>query len=153
MFFLTKDIMAGESGRTKNMPLKKKFILVCIVLIWTTSFQYTYANPGNQKKTNPTKKRVSTLWSDKKDCFGKDAFIIAIETFDGAYKVAACAKYGCKIGVREFGKKAHSGNIKQDPKFNWISDVEFETKINGKTKRFYQCINDENFNPSRQEKQ
>ena len=65
--------------------------------------------------------------------------MIAIESYGDTYKVAACAKYGCRIAVPEFGKKTHQGNFKQDPKFIWFSDTAFETKINGKNTRFYQC--------------
>lgn len=84
-------------------------------------------------------KSVSTLWSDKKDCFSEGAFIIAIETYQNTYKVAACAPHGCRIAIREFGKKAHVGDYKNNPSFHWLSATEFETQINGSKKRFYHC--------------
>ena len=121
------------------MSLKKNLIFAYIVIIWATSFQYAHANSGESKKANSTKKRIHTLWSDKSECTEKDALYIAIETYEGTFKVAACAKHGCKIAVREFGKRAHPGDIKQNPKFNWISETELETKINGKLKRLYLC--------------
>lgn len=85
-------------------------------------------------------KRVNLLWSTKEKCFDEEAFMISIETDGNAYKVAACAKYGCRIAINEFGKNVHKGDYKDDPKFVWHSDKEFETKINGNNMRFYHCL-------------
>jgi len=81
-----------------------------------------------------------TLWSDDKNCTNEDALLIAIESHGDSYKVAACAVYGCRIAVREFGKKSHLGNFREDPKFHWFSRDEFEAEINGQKKRLYLCL-------------
>lgn len=84
-------------------------------------------------------KRISTLWSDKADCSVDGARFIAIGTFRNTYKVAACVPMGCRIAVKEFGKKPHAGSYRDDPKFNWLSETEFETQINGRIMHFFQC--------------
>ena len=83
--------------------------------------------------------RILTLWSDKEECYKDEAYIISIESQGDSYKVAACSAYGCRTSVPEFGKKTHPLNYRNDSKLVWINDTIFETKINGKYKRFYQC--------------
>ena len=108
-----------------------KYLSILIVFALTSLVSIGYAEQ---------EERVSTLWSDKKNCFADDAFLISIETFKDTYKVAACAPLGCRIAVEEFGKKAHPGDYRNDPKFNWFSDTEFETQINGSKKHFFHCL-------------
>jgi hypothetical protein len=80
-----------------------------------------------------------TLWSDSKNCYEEGAYLLAIESVSNSYKVAACASGGCRVAVKEFGKKSHSGDFRKDPKFTWVSDVEFEATINGDHRSFYLC--------------
>lgn len=85
-------------------------------------------------------RRINRLWSDRENCFEDGATMIAIETYKDTYKVAACAAYGCRISVPEFGKKTYQGNYKEDPRFTWISDKVFEAQVFGQTRRFYHCL-------------
>lgn len=80
-----------------------------------------------------------TLWSDSKNCYEEGAYLIAIESGSDSYKVAACAPGGCRVAVKEFGKRSHSGDFRNDPKFTWASEVEFEAEINGGHRKFYLC--------------
>ena len=88
-------------------------------------------------------KRIYTLWSDNKNCYEEGASLIAIEAYRNTYKVAACASQGCRIAVKEFGKNTHSGNFRDDPKFKWLSETEFEATISGSYKHFYHCLTKE----------
>ena len=80
-----------------------------------------------------------TLWSDDQSCFKDGAVLLGIESQEEFYKIALCSIAGCRIAIKEFGKKSHPGNFKEDSRFEWISENAFEAIINGKKGRFYLC--------------
>jgi hypothetical protein len=82
---------------------------------------------------------IRSLWSDKKNCKEEGAYIISIAAFKSSYKIASCAMYGCRIAVPGFGKKEQPYSYKSDPRFNWISETEFDLKIKDKSVHFYSC--------------
>lgn len=110
------------------------YLIFCISIL---AYSPTHAESPNAADTS--KKRITTLWSDKEECMAESAFMIAIEEYGDTYKVAACAKYGCRIAVPEFGKKTYQVNYRHDPKFIWLSDTVFETIVNKNNTRFYKC--------------
>lgn len=110
------------------------YLIFCIV---TLACSPTYAESPNA--ADASKKRITTLWSDKEECITEGAFMIAIEEYGDTYKVAACSQYGCRIAVPEFGKKTYQINYRYDPKFVWLSDTVFETIIYKNNTRFYKC--------------
>lgn len=80
-----------------------------------------------------------TLWSDSKNCYAEGAYLISIMSRGDFYKVAACAPQGCRVAVKEFGKRSHSGDFRKDSKFTWKSEKEFEATVNGVYRSFYLC--------------
>ena len=113
------------------------------LLIYSFIFIVTSSQALSLPNTNDKdsqEKRVSTMWSDKKDCSDKDAFLMMIQSYKNTYKVAGCSVYGCRISVREFGKKTYTGEFKDDSRFTWLSDKKFEAVINGNKNIFYHCI-------------
>lgn len=111
-----------------------------ITLSWTdyqnnTTKDETFEFIKMQSKGNA----INSLWSDKKNCKEKGAYIISITAFKNSYKIASCAMYGCRVAVPGFGKKEQSYSYKSDPRFNWISETEFDLKINDKSVHFYSC--------------
>ncbi|TDR20711.1 hypothetical protein [Marinicella litoralis] len=122
------------------MPIRYMTTLKYLLLIL---MGFAWAKPTSAAESNQSTmshpQSVSTLWSDKKDCMEAGALIIAIENYAGTFKVAACVKYGCRIAVPEFGKTSHQLNYRDDPRFKWQSDAEFEAVIYGKNTRFYAC--------------
>jgi len=118
-----------------------QFLKSNILVILITSFSFISADSSNTGKKTPDLTRVTTLWSDSKECYKEGASLISISTFGTSfYRVMACAKYGCKISIKEFGKKAIPGDVKKDQRFSWVSDNEFETTIYGEKKKFYHCL-------------
>lgn len=90
-------------------------------------------------KMQPKGKAINSLWSDRKNCKEEGAYIISISAFEKSYKIASCAMYGCRIAIPGFGKKEQPYNYKTDPRFIWISETEFDLKINDKNVHFYSC--------------
>ena len=113
--------------------------LITYLIFFISILAYSPTHSESLNAGDTSKKRITTLWSDKEKCMAEGAFMIAIEEYGDTYKVAACAKYGCRIAVPEFGKKTYHVNYRHDPKFIWLSDTVFETIINKNNTRFYKC--------------
>ncbi len=109
--------------------------LLCCIMVMNTPNAHATSNPFEKTIGD----RVLTLWADKKNCFEKGVFMVSIESKGDAYKIAACSPLGCRITIPEFGNQFHPVHYRLDPMFTWISNTVFETTVNGKKRRFYQC--------------